>query len=197
MRASRKHLGIAALAALAGWLTIAAPVFADVARPAPAPQPQGKPADKGKPDDKGKPAEAGKPAESGKPDDKGKPQDSPAASGTASAGAAASASAAAPGKDPEKVRAERKERAKKDRDELKKKVQEKLANRPMAQAMKEELARHARRVARILRVKEVAQTENDDDAVQRADKLLAKENARHDKWMASYDAKGDAKGGGK
>ena len=78
-------------------------------------------------------------------------------------------------------------------DELKAKVKEKLKNQPMAQAMKEELSRHAKRVARIMRVKEVAEGEKDADAVTRADKLLQKEQERHDKWMANYDAKAGAK----
>ena len=95
--------------------------------------------------------------------------------------------------DPEKAKGERKDRQKKQRDELRAKVKEKLKGQPMAQAMKEELQRHAMRVARIQRVKEVAQGEKDDDAVGRADKLLAKEQERHDKWMANYDAKGGAK----
>ena len=59
--------------------------------------------------------------------------------------------------------------------------------------MKEELQRHAKRVARILRAKEVAQGEKDDDSVTRADKLLQKEQERHDKWIGNYDAKGGAK----
>ena len=48
-------------------------------------------------------------------------------------------------------------------------------------------------MARITRIKEVAQTEKDDDSVGRADKLLKKEQERHDKWMSTYDEKGDAK----
>ena len=44
-----------------------------------------------------------------------------------------------------------------------------------------------------MRVKEVAQAEKDDDAVGRTDKILKKEQERHDKWMANYDAKGGAK----
>lgn len=47
-----------------------------------------------------------------------------------------------------------------------------------------------------MRVKEVAVAEKDEDAQKRADELLKKENARHDKWMANYDGKSD-KGGAK
>jgi hypothetical protein len=54
---------------------------------------------------------------------------------------------------------------------------------PMDSAMKQELRRHAERVAKIERVKQVATDAKDNDSVERATKLLAKENARHDKWM--------------
>lgn len=187
MNARTMRLGIA-VAALTGWLSAAEPVLADGP-----PHATGKPAEAGKPGDKGKPADSAKPGDKGKPDDKpagsGKPDEGPAASGAPSASAAANA----PGMDPEKQKAERTGRAKKQRDELKTKVKEKLKNQPMAQAMKEELTRHAKRVARILRVKDVADGEKDTDSVARADKLLQKEQERHDKWMASYDAKAGAK----
>lgn len=52
---------------------------------------------------------------------------------------------------------------------------------PMDDALKQELRRHAERVARIERVKSVATDAKDKDAVDRAGKLLAKENARHEK----------------
>jgi hypothetical protein len=54
---------------------------------------------------------------------------------------------------------------------------------PPDEAMKLELRRHAERVARLDRIKVVATDAKDADAGDRATKLLAKENARHDKWM--------------
>lgn len=55
---------------------------------------------------------------------------------------------------------------------------------PMTEAMRQELRRHAQRVARIERIKSLAVEQKDKDTTERADKLLAKENERHDKWMA-------------
>jgi len=59
---------------------------------------------------------------------------------------------------------------------------------PMDASVKEELRRHAERVARIERIKAVATEAKDTDVVDRAGKLLGKENARHDKWMDKHVA---------
>jgi len=59
---------------------------------------------------------------------------------------------------------------------------------PMDSAVKEELRRHAERTARIARIKSLADTAKDADASDRATKLQAKEDARHDKWMAKHVA---------
>ena len=50
----------------------------------------------------------------------------------------------------------------------------------------EEMKRHARRVARLERVHEVAQQAKDADAAALAEKLLAKENERHERWLNSH-----------
>ncbi|MFZ5895682.1 MAG: hypothetical protein ACOY0T_31785 [Myxococcota bacterium] len=50
----------------------------------------------------------------------------------------------------------------------------------------EEMRRHARRVARIQRAREVAEQAKDADAVARADKLLEKENQRHERWIGKH-----------
>lgn len=55
---------------------------------------------------------------------------------------------------------------------------------PADDALKEELRRHAERVARIERIKSVATDAKDTDSGARATKLLAKENARHGQWMS-------------
>lgn len=75
---------------------------------------------------------------------------------------------------------------------------------PVNDGLKQELKRHADRVARLERIKVVAQTEKDNDNVEKATKLLAKENERHDKWMdknvlgaAPVPAATDVKGGAK
>jgi len=54
---------------------------------------------------------------------------------------------------------------------------------PMNDSMKAELKRHAERVARLERVKSVADTEKDKDTSEKAAKLIGKEKDRHDKWM--------------
>jgi hypothetical protein len=59
---------------------------------------------------------------------------------------------------------------------------------PMDSAVKEELRRHAERVARLERIKSLAEAAKDADAVDRATKLTAKEDARHDKWMEKHAA---------
>jgi hypothetical protein len=87
--------------------------------------------------------------------------------------------------------------AKADREALRVKVKSALKGQPMSEAMKQELKRHARRLARLERIKAVAQTEKDDAATARVDKLIEKENARHNKWMVSFDAKADVKAGAK
>lgn len=141
-------------------------------------------------------------AKAGSNDDKGKSADAPSAA--LSASAAASAAAPPGGPEDEKAIAERaakakakmedrKAKAKEHRAEIKKKVEEKLKGQPMVAAMKEELKRHARRLSRLERAKDVAEGANDADTVARIDKLIAKENGRHDKWMAGFDAKAGAK----
>jgi hypothetical protein len=72
---------------------------------------------------------------------------------------------------------------------------------PMDAAMKQELRRHAQRVARIERIKALALELKDKEVIERANKLLEKETARHQKWMATAttpsqaNAKAEAKGG--
>lgn len=120
----------------------------------------------------------------------------------ASAGASAAASAAAPPGGPEDEKAKeaaaakrkewkeaRKAKAKDVRADVKKKVEAALKGKPLVAPMREELQRHARRLARLDRAKTVATEANDTETVTRVDKLIEKENARHDKWMAGFDAK--------
>jgi len=84
-----------------------------------------------------------------------------------------------------------KKKAKDDRDALKGKVQKALKGKAMHPSLKEELKR---RLARLERVEALAKDSKDDDAADRVKKLIAKENARHEKWMSNFDPE---KGGGK
>ncbi len=132
--------------------------------------------------------------------DKGAPE--AAGSAAASAAPAGSAGAAPPGLDEEKIKEIRakakarieevKAKAKEHRAEIKKKVEEKLKGQPMTTALKEELKRHARRISRLNRAKDVAQEANDTETVGRIDKLIAKENGRHDGWMGKFEVKAAA-----
>ena len=96
-----------------------------------------------------------------------------------------------------KKKAQHEANAKTARGALRVKVEAALKGQAMTEAMKQELKRHAQRLARLERIKSVAQEAKDDDVVGRADKLIQKENARHDKWMVGFDAKADVKAGAK
>jgi hypothetical protein len=89
-------------------------------------------------------------------------------------------------KDTDKT-AERAARKGKEHDAQKAKLSA-LLKAPADEAMKQELRRHAERVARLERIKSVATDAKDTDAGERATKLLVKENTRHDKWMEKSTA---------
>ena len=91
-------------------------------------------------------------------------------------------------------RAERTTKSKAEKAALRAKVVAALKGHPMTQAMTEEVKNHARRLARLERVKDLAEDAKDTDAAARVDKLIAKENARHEAWMTKYDAKADKAG---
>ena len=59
---------------------------------------------------------------------------------------------------------------------------------PMTDDLKQELRRHAERVAKIERIKAVAQTEKDTTTVDKSTALLTKENDRHEKWMGKLSS---------
>jgi hypothetical protein len=140
-------------------------------------------------------ADKGKADEKGKGDEKSdKDKDGGAAADAAPADEAEQKAQEAKRKEKKEAR---KAKAKDERAELKKKVTAALKGQPMAQAMKQELERHARRLARLERVKDLAEEAKDTDAGGRVQKLIDKENGRHGKWMANYDAKAADKAGGK
>jgi hypothetical protein len=63
---------------------------------------------------------------------------------------------------------------------------------PMDEALKQALRRHAERLARLERIKAVAQTEKDTATVEKATTLIGKENERHERWMNKHVAIGAA-----
>ena len=54
----------------------------------------------------------------------------------------------------------------------------------------QEVKRHARRIARIDRIEDVAAEKNDVDALARIEKLRDKERARHQKFITQFEEKG-------
>ena len=59
---------------------------------------------------------------------------------------------------------------------------------PLDDSAKAELKKHALRIAYLDRIKALATAAKDQDAVDRANKLIEKETARHDKWLTSLTA---------
>jgi hypothetical protein len=120
-----------------------------------------------------------------KPEDKGKTTDVKADSNKTDT--------AKDGKDndPSKASADRATRVKSQHDAERAKLSS-LVHGPMNQAMKEELQRHARRMARLERIKSLATESKDKDVVDRASKLIDKETTRHDKWITTYAATAQA-----
>jgi uncharacterized protein YjbJ (UPF0337 family) len=88
-------------------------------------------------------------------------------------------------------------RKKSQRDAARAKVIIALKGQPMREAMKQELRRHAQRVARLERIKQLAMDNNDQASIERVSKLVAKEQERHDKWIANFDAKTETQVGAK
>jgi hypothetical protein len=95
---------------------------------------------------------------------------------------------------PKLDKAQAKERAKAERDALKAKVGKHLAKGKNA-ALTEELRHHAQRLAKLDRIMQVAKANGDTETEAKAKKLIDKETARHDKFMANLDK--SEKGAGK
>ncbi|MBK8994885.1 MAG: hypothetical protein IPM35_03920 [Myxococcales bacterium] len=87
-----------------------------------------------------------------------------------------------------KLRETRKERRQERREEIKKKWGD-LHKHP---AVKAELKVHAWRMARLKRIRAVADAEGKTDTVARVDKLIEKEKERHQKHMDTLKSKGGA-----
>jgi hypothetical protein len=82
-------------------------------------------------------------------------------------------------------------RRKTQQDNERAKIAASLRGQPMSEAMKEEMNRHARRLARLERIKALALESKDTAVVERVTKLIEKENARHDKFTAHVENKDD------
>lgn len=89
--------------------------------------------------------------------------------------------------------ADREARKAKQHDEQREKLKAMLKNAP-DDAIKQELRRHAERTARLERIKSLATDAKDKDTLERAAKLIEKEDARHEKWMSKHAASAAAPG---
>ena len=145
----------------------------------------------------GKEAPKGNPAPAAKAEEKKDKPATPAApqgkDGKDDKGAAAKDDKGAKDKDADKEKdkgksaSDREARKTKEHEAEKEKLRA-LLKRPMDEALRQEIRRHAERRARLDRVKAVATEAKDADAVDRATKLIAKEDERHDKWMSKHAA---------
>ncbi|MCC6521184.1 MAG: hypothetical protein IT373_00850 [Polyangiaceae bacterium] len=81
-------------------------------------------------------------------------------------------------------REKRTERRQERRSELRARVREILGERPLTPAIVGELRTHARRVARLERLREIAAELERDEVVTQLDELLRAERERHEQWMA-------------
>ena len=79
-----------------------------------------------------------------------------------------------------------KDRAQSHRRRLKMRFHRMFRNGGPPPGFAEEMKRHARRVARLERAHDVAQKAKDADAIALAEKLLAKENQRHERWLTAH-----------
>ncbi len=79
-------------------------------------------------------------------------------------------------------RKNRRQRRKDRRQALRKRLKKKLKKRRVTKVIRFELRTHARRVARLRRIRALAAAKDDTETVERVDKLLARENARHENW---------------
>jgi hypothetical protein len=92
---------------------------------------------------------------------------------------------------------EREVRAKAQRKALEVEVKSSLKGSAMTAPMKQELSRHARRIARLEVVKRVALDQKDQTSADQSTALLDKERARHDTWMKNFNPKAEQKVGAK
>jgi len=91
---------------------------------------------------------------------------------------------------------ERLERRKTEEDAERQKIMAVTKGQPMSEALRQEMTRHARRLARLERIKAVATEAKDNANLLRVTKLIAMENERHDKFTTNPESK-DEKAGAK
>jgi hypothetical protein len=63
-----------------------------------------------------------------------------------------------------------------------------LKGAPIPETVRAELTTHARRMARLYRLKELAVEREDEEALTRIDGLLRREGSRHERWLSERQA---------
>ncbi len=76
---------------------------------------------------------------------------------------------------------------------LRRRLASRLQGYALSKSMKAELRTHGRRMARLKRIRYVAATQNDYDSIQSVDKLIGKENSRHETWWRAIRREAVAK----
>lgn len=79
-------------------------------------------------------------------------------------------------------KAKREQRQRDTRRAMRKRLARALGGEPITPEIKEELQLHGQRTARLRRIRLVAATKGNYDAVVRTDRALARESSRHDRW---------------
>jgi hypothetical protein len=129
----------------------------------------------------------------GKPEDKpGKPEDKPGKADEKGTTPIVNAVQKSDG-DQAKLK-DRLERRKTEEDAERQKIIAVTKGQPMSEALRQEMTRHARRLARLERIKTVATEAKDSVIVLRVTKLIAMENERHDKFTTNAESKDDKAG---
>jgi hypothetical protein len=85
----------------------------------------------------------------------------------------------------EERKQKREQRAKDRRRALGKRLEKRLRGEKLSDDIKAELQTHAERVARLRQIRYAAAVAGDYEAVTRTDRVLARENARHERWWRS------------
>jgi len=184
----RTTVGYPALFALATWLSSAA-AFAQAPQASPvaqdkAAQPAKKAADPGaKPEDKGEKAGAKSDEKAAQPEMNPDKAENKTGEPTVNA---------IDRKEPDDAKLkERMQRRTHQQDVERAKIAAALHGQPMTEALNQELSRHARRLARLERIKALAVEAKDTAVIERVTKLIDKENARHDKFTTNVESRDD------
>ena len=195
----RTTVGYRALLALAtlSWVLPAraqAPQASPVAQEKAA-DPAKKAGDPGKADDKGKPDDK---AAKGAPKGEDKPANRRSEPAKADNKGGDNTVGAVDRKEPDESKLKDRLLRRKSQQEVERaKIAAALRGQPMSEPMQQELKRHARRLARLERIKAIAIEAKDSAVVDRVNKLIEKENARHDKFTTRIDKDKDDKGQGR